>query len=570
MNKKLNKKLLFIVPPSLPIHDLSVTDSEKKDFGYMISSIPMGVLSLASYIKKHSKTDVIVLDMNTHVIEEMNITDKWEDFFKKTLIKKIFNSKIDVVGISAIFNVCAGYLESMTNICKEVCGNPIVIAGGGLPSNLPEEVFKLAPNIDAVAFSEGEKPLVRLLKSEDMHKDLEESNGWITKKSLENNKKRPTMEFVQELDEIPPMSYELIDFNKYKNLTRYHGEVKAKTITASIMTSRGCPYMCNFCASHTVHSRKMRFESPKRVLETVKYLKSEHGVNVFCIEDDLFLVHRKRALEIFEKLAKEDITLEFPNGMSVHHMNDDIMIDALKAAGLKMATLAVESGVERVLKDVIRKPYTDLNIVRELVDRLRKKDLYSRSFFVLGFPEETMEEIKQTIKFMKSTGFNWVMASIASPIAGSELYDECKKKGLIINDDLSTYSFGRSNIRLPYATTEEMEKIRYEAVLEANFVENYDLAHGNPKQALVGFKGATDRIKDHALGHYYSSIAYNDLNRQDEAKKSLKKYMQSINESPFWLRIANKYGLPVDKKNINTSFVKKSDDRFLSDGVVSS
>ena len=227
-------------------------------------------------------------------------------------------------------------------------------------------------------------------------------------------------------------------------------------------------------------------------------------------------------------------------------MNDDVMIDALKAAGLKMATLAVESGVERVLKDVIRKPYTDLNIVREVVDRLRRKDLYSRAFFVIGFPEETLDEIYETIEFMKVTGFNWVIASIASPIAGSELYDECKTKGLIINDELSSYSYGRSNIRLPYATPEEMERIRYEAVLEVNFVNNYDLKHGNPKQALIGFKGATDRIKNHALGHYYSSLAYKQLNQYDKEKISLSNYYKTIEESHYWRELSLKYKLPIN------------------------
>lgn len=566
----MKKILLFIVPPSLPIQDLTVTDPDKKDFGFIVSSIPMGVLSLSSYVREHTNTECLILDMNTHVRDEMKITDKWDDFFRKTLKEKVKDKKIDVVGISAIFNVCAGYMKSITEICKQECDDTLVIAGGGLPSNLPEEVFELAPNIDAIAYSEGEKTLVRLLKANDMKKDLEESNGWITKKSILEKKKRPTMEFVQTLDEIPPMSYDLIDFTKYKNLTRFHGEVTAKTITTSLMTSRGCPYMCNFCASHTVHSRKMRFESPKRVIETVRNLKSEYGVNVFCIEDDLFLVHRKRALAIFEELAKEDITIEFPNGMSVHHMNDDVMIDALKAAGLKMATLAVESGVERVLKDVIRKPYTDLNIVREVVDRLRRKDLYSRAFFVIGFPEETLDEIYETIEFMKATGFNWVIASIASPIAGSELYDECKTKGLIINDELSSYSYGRSNIRLPYATPEEMERIRYEAVLEVNFVNNYDLKHGNPKQALIGFKGATDRIKNHALGHYYSSLAYKQLNQYDKEKISLSNYYKTIEESHYWRELSLKYKLPINNLKTGQKITNKTDERFLTDGVISS
>ena len=180
-----NRGLLFIVPPSLPIDDLTVTDNDHKGFGYITSSIPMGVLSLSSYVRKHTKTNVTIIDMNTHIRDEMKITDKWEDFFKKVLIEKTKDKKIDLVGISAIFNVCAGYMKSITTISKEVCNNPLVIAGGGLPSNLPEEVYEIAPEIDAIAYSEGEKPLVRLLNSEDMIADLEQSNGWITKKSLE-------------------------------------------------------------------------------------------------------------------------------------------------------------------------------------------------------------------------------------------------------------------------------------------------------------------------------------------------------------------------------------------------
>ena len=115
-----------------------------------------------------------------------------------------------------------------------------------------------------------------------------------------------------------------------------------------------------------------------------------------------------------------------------------------------------------------------------------------------------------------------------------------------------------------------MERIRYEAVLEANFVENFDLMDGNPKQALLGFKGATDRIKDHALGHYYSSIAYKDLNQHEDSKRSLSRYFDIISESPYWLRLAKKYDLPVQKNNLKMKFTKSSDDRFLSDGVVSS
>ena len=569
INSNDKKHVLLVVPPGIPMQDLHGADP-KTSFRYIVLTFPMGVLSLGGYIRKNSNTKVSVLDMNVHVHDELKPGMDWNKFFEKCLLKKVGTEKIDILGISAIFNVNAGYLESIASISKKNFPEVTVVAGGGLPSNLPEEIFKMAPSIDGIAYGEGEKPLLNLINAKDRISHLEtEVKGWITKKSLAE-KKKPIHDFVWNLDEIPYKSYDLINYKNYKSLTHYHGEKTEKTVTASIMTSRGCPYLCNFCSSHTVHSRKMRFNSPGRVIDEVRYLKEVLGVNVFCIEDDLFLVHRKRALDIFEQLSKENITLEFPNGMSVFHMNDDVMIDALKAAGLKMASLAVESGVERVLKDIMKKPYTDTNIVVQVVERLRRKELYSRAFFVIGFPGETWEEIQQTIEFSKNTGFNWITVALAAPIAGSDLFEECKKKGILISDSLANFNFGKSNIRLPHSTPEQMEQLRYETTLKVNFVENYDLKHGAAKQALIGFKDAADRVPDQAFAHYFSSKAYEQLGNQEEQAKSLARYHEVVNTSKFWAAYAKKFGLPLKNKNgEDLDKVKLTGDgRFLVDGAI--
>ena len=115
-----------------------------------------------------------------------------------------------------------------------------------------------------------------------------------------------------------------------------------------------------------------------------------------------------------------------------------------------------------------------------------------------------------------------------------------------------------------------MERIRYEAVLEVNFVNNYDLKHGNPKQALIGFKGATDRIKNHALGHYYSSLAYKQLNQYDKEKISLSNYYKTIEESHYWRELSLKYKLPINNLKTGQKITNKTDERFLTDGVISS
>ena len=81
----------------------------------------------------------------------------------------------------------------------------------------------------------------------------------------------------------------------------------------------------------------------------------------------------------------------------------------------------------------------------------------------------------------------------------------------MISESLEDFNFSRANIRLDHSTPEEMEALRYETTLEVNFVDNYDLNHGAPKQALIGFKDAAERIPAHAFAHYFSAKAYEQL-----------------------------------------------------------
>ena len=150
------------------------------------------------------------------------------------------------------------------------------------------------------------------------------------------------------------------------------------------------------------------------------------------------------------------------------------------------------------------------------------------------------------------------------------MYEECKKKGILISDSLADFNFGRSNIRLPHSTPDQMEQLRYETTLKVNFVENYDLRHGAAKQALIGFKDAAERVPDQAFAHYFSSKAYEQLGNPEEQAKSLTRYYEIVNASKLWAAYAQKFGLPLqNKKSEDLDKVKlKGDGRFLVDGAV--
>ena len=181
--------IFFIVPPGIAFEDLQNPDPNKI-FGDIVSSTPMGVLSLAGYAKKHTNSKISILDMNVHVRDEMKSGMDWNLFLEKCMKEKIGMEKVDIVGISAIFNVNAGYIASICDTAKKIWPDTIVIAGGGLPSNLSEEVFTMAPSIDGISYGEGEKPLVKLIQAKNKLSHLEEAKGWITKEGLKEKKSK--------------------------------------------------------------------------------------------------------------------------------------------------------------------------------------------------------------------------------------------------------------------------------------------------------------------------------------------------------------------------------------------
>ena len=507
--------VLFIVPPLLP------PGSQQWE---TVKALPLGFLSIASYVEKHVQVDFKILDL----VVESPKGSNFEDFVKKAMLELYdMSPPPDIVGISAIFNSNMAYLYSISRTIKQLWSETLIVVGGGVPTLLYKEVFDIAPDIAAAAIGEGEKPFLGLLQAEHREQYLQTALGWMTRDRTDE----PCWDLISDLDEIPPLRYDLVELNSYQDKPRYHGDKSESPVIVSIMTSRGCPYRCSFCVSHTIHGRKIRRHSPDRIIGDIRKLKEEYGVNTILIEDDLFLSNRRNALIILRSL--EGMTIEFPNGLSIQHLDEEI-IDALIMAGMKMASIAVESGCERVLNEIIRKPYGRLSKVQEVTALLRKKKVYVRAFFIIGFPGETMEEIEETISFMKSTGFNWNAIMIATPLKGSELYAHCKDNDLIISDKLEDFHYGKCNIKLPHSTPQEMEELRYRANLEVNFVENYDLINGYPELALIGFYDVISRVPNHAFAYYYASVCYGMMGKLDLEGSYLHKYNEIVKSSNEW------------------------------------
>ncbi|MCX7749614.1 MAG: B12-binding domain-containing radical SAM protein [Clostridia bacterium] len=531
--------ILFVIPPSHPLSTIESTDKVTRET-YIPTSIPLGVLSISSYIKKYSEVNIKILDLNIMLSNERNRNLSFKSLFSSWYSKATYDFNPDIVAISALFNSNFSYLEIITSSVKKVNRNALLITGGGLPTNMYNFVLTHVPLIDAVCFAEGEIPMMELVNSKDRLQYLEESSYWITQ-NKKNTDFKPVAKFVTNLDEIPTPDYNLINFSDYQKTSRYHGSDNSSSV--SLMTSRGCPFRCCFCASHSVHGKKIRLMSAQRVLSDIEFLMDRFDVKTFLVEDDHFLLDKQRALEILNGLVEKNINIEFPNGLAVHSIDGKIAI-ALKNAGVKIATLAVESGSENVLKNIIHKPLT-LDIVKSAVSILRNVDIYIRAFFIIGFPGEMPLDRQKTIDFIKAVGFNWVAIMIASPIAGSELYKICVENNYLVSNNIEDFHFGKGNIKTEDIDPEFIENVRYVMNLELNFVNNYDLMNGNFETALVGFNDVIKRVPTHAFAYYYASLCYDKLDQKEKSREYVNEFYKIIESDSRWKNYAQNFKLHI-------------------------
>jgi anaerobic magnesium-protoporphyrin IX monomethyl ester cyclase len=540
------KKILFIIPPYYNIRDYR---SEQHAAQLPVFTIPYGILSLAAYIKATSavNAEFDILDLNLEAYKLSNRTDNIRDEIA-TLIgdrirERMVKCKPDIVGISALFNTCFNYLELVSVSVKKADCDVLLVIGGGLATNLAPDILQTFQHIDACCNGEGEMPLRQLVDAGDAARYFKSSRCWVTRESLQEGRV-PHQELIDNLDEIPFFDYRLIDLDEYtgRSLDKSYAQRSLREI--SIHTSRGCPYNCVFCSNSTVHGKKIRYMSVEKVVGEVKRMVDIYSVKILLIEDDHFLSDKERAKQILTRLREFGLRIEFPNGIAVYAIDDEVG-RLLKEAGVTTISLAVESGSDYVLKNIISKPL-QVKMIKPAVEILRSNGISIHAFIVTGLPGELEQHRKETMQMLFHVGFDWVKFFLAIPIAGSRLYEICKESGYLINSDYSQYVTTKANIRTPDLDPEYIEEEIYRMNLEANFVRNYNLMAGNYEKAISHFENIAKRYPEHAFAHYYLSKSYEGSgNNSEKAAYHRGIFREQIKTDGKWANYARQFELDL-------------------------
>lgn len=327
----------------------------------------------------------------------------------------------DIVGISILTSEYADTGDTAARIIKEVNPAILTIMGGVHPTTQHERVMR-NKNIDFAVRGEAEYVFPAFLDY------LNGEGDFPTKGMVYRDKDGKVVslppEYIHDLDALPRPNYELVDFPQYTMTgPRYGVDTIQIYPYARMLTSRGCPVGCSFCQVGSISGKIWRAHSAERVVEDLKWLKEKYGIKAFIFEDDNPFATRHRTRKMLQLLKEADLGLKWKAaGVTIWTMDKEIL-KLMKETGCLMLGIAIETGTERVMKDIIGKP-VDLQKIPELIKYASQElGIFMAANFIIGFPGETWDEIRQTLYYAETCGVDYAKIYPAQPLLGTKLYD---------------------------------------------------------------------------------------------------------------------------------------------------
>jgi radical SAM superfamily enzyme YgiQ (UPF0313 family) len=368
-------------------------------------NVPLAYIHLAAYLRACGHQGDI-LDMVLEGVTPAAV----DDFIRRNGIR--------VAGIGCMTCELPEALAEARRL-KQAHLGIMVVMGGAHPSAAPEDCLADGA-ADYVVAGEGEIALAQLLTALESGGDPASIPGvWAVRNgTVLRNAPAP----APDIEALPTPAYDLLDLEKYFRLdTPWHFPKSNRVV--QMITSRGCPYRCSYC--HTIHGKKYRGLDPEKVLNQIEWLARAQGVEEFLIVDDIFNFELERAKCICRGIVDRrlKVHLQFPNGLRGDRLDEELMALMAKA-GTHFLSIAIETASERYQK-LIRK---NLQVEKaiEAAGWARRCGIEVCGFFMIGFPNETLEEAERTIRLALQAPFDSILISIATPFKGTELRDDVR------------------------------------------------------------------------------------------------------------------------------------------------
>lgn len=380
---------------------------DPKEYNAMNLYAPLGTLYAASYLKQKGYTvslfDTMLADSETYLINELHL--------HKPDIFVIYDD-----GFNYLTKMCLTRMREaafkMSNIAKEF-GCKVIVSGSDATDHLNKYFLNKA---DYIICGEGEITLGEIADklNNTSQKDLHEINGlaYIQNNEIIRTDKR---QVIKDLDSLPFPDRSLIDIERYRELwKKHHGY-----FSMNVVTTRGCPYHCNWCAK-PIYGQVYNSRSPENVAAELKLLKETYSPDHIWFCDDIFGLKPNWINKFDEVVNKEDARIKFKCLSRADLLLKENNISHLAGAGCDSIWIGAESGSQKIL-DAMDKG-TKVEQIYEARKLLKKNNIKTCFFLQFGYTGETKKEIDMTIKMVNDLMPDDIGISVSYPLPGTKFY----------------------------------------------------------------------------------------------------------------------------------------------------
>jgi radical SAM superfamily enzyme YgiQ (UPF0313 family) len=282
----------------------------------------------------------------------------------------------------------------------------------------------------------------------------------------------------------------------------------------------------------------------------VDFWTDKHDATTVAILDDHFLFDVPRAIEILDYIGSKRAKSRMPTGLAISCI-DKNLVDCFVRNGVDRLNLALESGSERVLREIMRKPLK-LEVASKVFDMLKDTGIFVAVFLVIGFEGETLNDYAESLEYLRNANYHWAYVFGLMPVSGSAVFEQFGKKYVVASDGSYDFdnSYSRSNAFSSPAISERFcGDPAYTINLDLNFKHNPYMRQGKYELALAKFSSIAHTYPEHALAWYYLSKCQEKLGRPHG--EAFGKYRAIIENSLYWRGYAEYFGLETESNEAN-------------------
>jgi anaerobic magnesium-protoporphyrin IX monomethyl ester cyclase len=434
----------------------------------------LALAALAAFFEKYKSADyrLKVIDSNIEAYTRPGVPID-TSVYLDLVTRIITDNDYDVLALSTLFVFNVRWVETAVQLSRKLRPRAKIILGGGYPTLFPEHALERHP-IDSVVIGEGEATFLHILNKYNNIKDdnLEEKfpvGGYAERNEKGEIVNVPIAKFIDPAD-LPTPAWDKLDIDRYfKN---------SGDRLLPIEGSRGCPYSCTYCCTYLSWGKKVRYKPVDHLLNEMTELGEKYDIGILHFNDDNLGFRKEWLIEFLTRAQAEKFPFKFSaSNYSVLHLDEEVINLLVKVYGPgQFVGIAVETG-SLAMQRLIRKNL-DFDKIRDVVRIMKEKKLHVHIHWMVGFPGETIEQIRETFAFARELRGHSNQFLTVTPYPGTRLFQEAEESGLL---NIPEYDFDKyDNRRSEYLKSDQwdyklLQEMIYDANIEINFLNHPQL-----------------------------------------------------------------------------------------------